>query len=288
MAIYILDGEEKKGPYNPEEVESFLKQGLFTGEELAWRDGLTDWIPLRVLQNRPVPSGTPPIAGAVDADEEEDEEESDVDPEAATEKQKELLRVYGVEFAEGISKTVALGLLRERDLSQPISAQSWQSYQTKFPAITTKRTRSERVDDLLQEILQHHDVSYWTPDDESVREILDYVDHRFKGWERRTNAYDLIDRAIHAFYPPPDQARIEGTEAKKSIVVEKRKKQARRSHVQEGTGIVLIAAGLILGVLAMPALSKQIYTAMSMGCGGAAVVCLALGFRFIIRSRSEE
>jgi hypothetical protein len=276
MSIYILQGEEKRGPFQEDEVKSFLDQKLFSEEDLCWKEGFTNWVPLSQLFNQhpPAPATSDPAG----------DQETETDPSLATEKQKELLRVYGIEFVEGITKEVALALLRERDLSKPIPASAWQEYQRKFPPSQKHRTRAERVEWLLQEILEHHDTSYWSPDEECVREILDYIDHRFKGWERRVNSYDLIDRGIHAFYPPPDQAKIEGTEAKKSVVVETRKKKARKATVLEALGLIFIGGGVILLLVSLPTLMKNPETMSIAGAVGAGV-CFLVGFKSLLASR---
>jgi len=44
MDIYIAKGEERKGPYSEDSIRQFLADGQFDGTELAWHEGLTQWI----------------------------------------------------------------------------------------------------------------------------------------------------------------------------------------------------------------------------------------------------
>ncbi len=194
---------------------------------------MTDWLPLGDLL-----AGKQPAAGACrrsgfrlpkhvenpqpvvvagdDDDAAEEEAIEDVDYSLATDKQKELLHVYGLFPLRGrhSRRKSPPRALRERDLSKPIPAVGWQTYQQKFPPITKKRTRSERVEWLFcRRSWITMTSSYWSPDDDSVREIPEYIDHRFQGWEKRVNSYDLVDRGIHAFYPAPDRTKIQGTES---------------------------------------------------------------------------
>ena len=44
MDIYISKGEGRKGPYSEDSIRQFLADGQFDGTELAWHEGLTQWI----------------------------------------------------------------------------------------------------------------------------------------------------------------------------------------------------------------------------------------------------
>jgi len=46
MDIYIARGEERKGPYSGDSIRQFLADGLLDGTELAWHEGLAEWIAL--------------------------------------------------------------------------------------------------------------------------------------------------------------------------------------------------------------------------------------------------
>jgi hypothetical protein len=293
MAIYILQGEERKGPFTEEELKSFVDQGVFAREDLAWQEGWEEWRPLgSLLDPADDTAATEPGEPVEESPEELPQEEGGIDEfgaELATPRLLALLSVYGIEHAPRISKEVALALLQERDLSKPIPASAWQDYQKKFPPSAKKRTRSERIEWLLKEILEEHDVSYWTPDDASVREILEYMDHRFKGWEIRVNSYDLIDRGIRAFYPPPSKRMLEHEVSKKSIVVEMRQKKARKAHFLEGLGISLVIVGLFLiGIFGRLIVVLGHYTSINFIGLVVGLVALTYGVRSVSASRRAE
>ncbi|MFL6538746.1 MAG: PH domain-containing protein [Chthoniobacterales bacterium] len=61
MATYVRRNGEKLGPFDDAQLLSSLQQGMFSYDDLAMRDGWTDWKPLRTLFPPPVatpPSGT--------------------------------------------------------------------------------------------------------------------------------------------------------------------------------------------------------------------------------------
>lgn len=60
MTTYVRRNGEKLGPFEDAQLLSSLQQGMFSYDDLALRDGWTDWKPLRTLF---APPGTvPPVA----------------------------------------------------------------------------------------------------------------------------------------------------------------------------------------------------------------------------------
>ena len=59
MATYVRRNGEKLGPFEDAQLLSSLQQGMFSYDDLALRDGWTDWKPLRTLFASP---GTAPVA----------------------------------------------------------------------------------------------------------------------------------------------------------------------------------------------------------------------------------
>jgi membrane protein YdbS with pleckstrin-like domain len=57
MATYVRRNGEKLGPFEDAQLLSSLQQGMFSYDDLALRDGWTDWKPLRTLF---APPGTAP------------------------------------------------------------------------------------------------------------------------------------------------------------------------------------------------------------------------------------
>lgn len=61
--FYAKQGSEQKGPVSESEIRSLLSQGLLSGSDLVWREGLAAWVPLRTLpefQASPPSSIQPP------------------------------------------------------------------------------------------------------------------------------------------------------------------------------------------------------------------------------------
>ena len=58
MAIYVHSGNQQAGPLEEEQVLASLRSGVYSAEDLAWREGMVAWQPLRVLF--PAAVSTPP------------------------------------------------------------------------------------------------------------------------------------------------------------------------------------------------------------------------------------
>lgn len=46
MPILVYRNDQQEGPYEIEEIENALKEGQLSLTDLAWQDGLADWVPL--------------------------------------------------------------------------------------------------------------------------------------------------------------------------------------------------------------------------------------------------
>ena len=51
MQIFITRSEEKSGPFTLDQVREHLEQGVLLPDDLAFHDGLDDWIPLSELMD---------------------------------------------------------------------------------------------------------------------------------------------------------------------------------------------------------------------------------------------
>ncbi|MEI6070835.1 MAG: DUF4339 domain-containing protein [Verrucomicrobiae bacterium] len=63
--IYIFKDGEQKGPFEVDVLQACLKGGVFVDSDLAWKEGLADWIPLSEfvplhISGSPPPKITPP------------------------------------------------------------------------------------------------------------------------------------------------------------------------------------------------------------------------------------
>jgi hypothetical protein len=71
MKIYISRDDEQFGPYTAEEVRDYLAQGALWPSDLAWHEGLENWVdldqialPCPAQRTPPPPSKIPPQTGA--------------------------------------------------------------------------------------------------------------------------------------------------------------------------------------------------------------------------------
>tara|TARA_R110002096_G_scaffold42144_15_gene113786 strand:+ start:15759 stop:16457 length:699 start_codon:yes stop_codon:yes gene_type:complete len=69
MNILISRNNEQFGPYSVDEIEQHLQSGAIANDELAWREGLAEWMPLHTVlppkvetPQAPVPKPQTPIA----------------------------------------------------------------------------------------------------------------------------------------------------------------------------------------------------------------------------------
>ena len=53
MQIHVNRGGEQLGPYSIEEVKSHLANGTLLPTDLAWQDGMTDWVPINSTWGQP-------------------------------------------------------------------------------------------------------------------------------------------------------------------------------------------------------------------------------------------
>jgi len=56
MDIYVYKDEKQLGPFANAQVAEALRDGKFSYDDIAWREGWTDWRPLRTLFPPPPPS----------------------------------------------------------------------------------------------------------------------------------------------------------------------------------------------------------------------------------------
>ena len=108
MDIFILRDGEEIGPFGKETTQTLLSQGSVAENDLAWRPGMADWVPLSVIFNSwdegsdASPEGAnPPGALSPAAD------SANAQEEAATPKQKAFLTYLGINIPETLTKQQA-------------------------------------------------------------------------------------------------------------------------------------------------------------------------------------
>jgi membrane protein YdbS with pleckstrin-like domain len=60
MGIFIHKNNEQLGPYEETEIKNFILEGRVSGEDLGWKEGMSDWKPLKELVIAPPPLGNRP------------------------------------------------------------------------------------------------------------------------------------------------------------------------------------------------------------------------------------
>lgn len=62
MQIYVTKDGEQYGPFDEAEISEQLKSGRFNSTDLAWREGIPEWIPISNLTpSKALPAGMPPL-----------------------------------------------------------------------------------------------------------------------------------------------------------------------------------------------------------------------------------
>ncbi len=55
MAIFVHKNNEQLGPYQETEIKIFIQEGRITHDDLGWREGMSEWKPLKELIVQPPP-----------------------------------------------------------------------------------------------------------------------------------------------------------------------------------------------------------------------------------------
>jgi len=59
MEVYIKRGEDQFGPFSLEQIEESLKNGSLIEGDIAWREGLPDWVPVNEIVDSPNDAAKP-------------------------------------------------------------------------------------------------------------------------------------------------------------------------------------------------------------------------------------
>ena len=62
MAILVYRNDQQEGPYELDEIDRALREGMLSATDLAWQEGLADWLPLGELVGLQEP--VPPVVSA--------------------------------------------------------------------------------------------------------------------------------------------------------------------------------------------------------------------------------
>ena len=60
MQIHINRDGQDFGPYTLEQVNQYLQEGSIVATDMAWHEGMPDWMPLPKVQGVEIPEGLSP------------------------------------------------------------------------------------------------------------------------------------------------------------------------------------------------------------------------------------
>ena len=58
MQVHIDRNGERYGPYSIEDINAYLANGTLLPTDLAWQDGMTDWLPVSQIPGVVIPGGS--------------------------------------------------------------------------------------------------------------------------------------------------------------------------------------------------------------------------------------
>ena len=58
MQVHIDRGGERYGPYSIEDINAYLANGTLLPTDLAWQDGMTDWVSISQIPGVVMPKGS--------------------------------------------------------------------------------------------------------------------------------------------------------------------------------------------------------------------------------------
>ena len=67
MQVHVDRGGERFGPYSIEDVNAYLASGTLLPTDLAWHDGMTDWVSIEEIPGVTMTEGSPPPAPVAEA-----------------------------------------------------------------------------------------------------------------------------------------------------------------------------------------------------------------------------
>jgi hypothetical protein len=270
MDIFILRDGEEIGPFGKETTQTLLSQGSVAENDLAWRPGMPDWVPLGEIFNSwgdgsdaPAEGANPAGASAPAAD------SANVQEEAATSKQKAFLKYLGIETPDTLTKQQAAVHLNDA-MEDPALAPrvgKWNEERLRlhpdlFAAEISAR-RENRANHFF-DVCQTEGAEYFPKITKAHCQVLvGFLDVKFPAWDARMEnaAKDYFYPAIAEKFPQlidrQWRGRFHYAEAS-NAAPEPSRRQARRptrGMVKKTVSPVMaIVRGLVAGVVILVAL----------------------------------
>lgn len=263
MDIYILRDGKETGPFSEEETQRMLKQGEALINDLAWRHGMPEWIPLHSVLY-PAGASAAPVPPPPPA-----EEPPRVPAEPATARQKAFLSYIGVRFEPEISKEQAALLVNDamENPRDPARVARWNDDRLKLhPDLfaaeiqARKEQRSTRFFELCQtegaECLEGVTKAH-------CQVLVSYLDVKYPHWDANETeaAWNYFFPAVREKFPQlvrkewkdklnfPQGPKIAPELARRPVVVATRKRTSPFVLLARGLAFGLILVGVVVGAL---------------------------------------
>lgn len=262
MDIYILRDGKETGPFSEEETQRMLKQGEALINDLAWRHGMPEWIPLHSVLY-PAGASAAPVPPPPPA-----EEPLRIPSEPATARQKAFLSYIGVRFEPEISKEQAALLVNDamEHPRDPARVARWNDDRLKLhPDLfaaeiqARKEQRSTRFFELCQtegaECLEGVTKAH-------CQVLVNYLDVKYPRWDANETeaAWNYFFPAVREKFPQlvrkewkdklnfPQGPKVAPALVRRPVVVA-RKRTSPFVLLGRGLAFGLILVGMVVGAL---------------------------------------
>ena len=264
MDIYILREGKETGPFSEDETQRMLKQGEALINDLAWRPGMPEWIPLHTVLYPASASVSAPAPQSAPA-----EEALRIPPEPATAKQKAFLSYIGVRFEPEITKEKAALLVNDamENPRDPARIARWNEDRLKLHpdlyAAEIQARKDQRATRFF-EVCQTEGAEVVDGVTKAHCQVLvGYLDVKFPNWDaNETEAtWNYFFPAVREKFPQmvrkewkdklkfPQGPKIAPELARRPVVVAKKKRSSPLALLARGLAIGLILVGVGVGAL---------------------------------------
>lgn len=193
MDIFLIRDAQESGPFSPETLREMLTDGSAAESDLAWSQGLSDWLPLGQLLAAQAP---------VTVEEKPSALEISAESERATAKQKALLTFFGLSLPASLTQSHATKLIDDAT-ADPKNADRlalWSEERMRLHPELFSAEIQARKENRAQHFLercQEKGTDYISGITKAHCEVLvGFLDVKFPHWDARD-----AEAAKHYFFP---------------------------------------------------------------------------------------
>lgn len=210
MDIQILRDGQQIGPFSEETVQSLLKQGNILINDLAWRPGMPQWLPLHaVLYPAAQPTVAPPPPPAPIPEPGPAPVAEAPVSEPPTQRQRAFLTFMAVPFGTDLTKEKAAMLVNEAMENPKLSGRlkRWEDERLRlYPELFAEEIKARRENRAVQyfEICQAEGAEFFEGVTKAHTQVLvGYLDVTYPGWgeNEQSAKYDYLFPAISEKFP---------------------------------------------------------------------------------------